>query len=927
MAARENRVPQPVTHIQDFGLNVSPPPVVRNKRVVIIGTAEDGPMYEPIQIEKPEDGELVWGINGVGDLVRGIYECWDVQGGYPTVVGVRIGNGVKASLDIEEIAGTGVNDEQGNNYTAMTLTAKYPGQIYNQVTIGYDDQRRVAIYNPKTGLTSTFSVDTNSPTNPNVDAHNVQELVDAINFDRNTGSVVEASFVPLLADYEIAVSGLSTCVSATSKKVTIDLKNAIDYITTSGYLIAKPINGETTSANNILNVESVEAVSISEWEEIQCKGKTVNKFGLFPLDGKTPASWQTVQAMYDYDSDNDYTTDPAGNTISEFQYKLTNVSAILGDSGTDISGYNGMGTFLVETPICLDDSEASGVFGSAATTIASGYIIGNADYSSYQSDWTKATSQYVSSKIVNGVEVRPSGIIKIEISETGDPAGFWQELPYDSVSGVYLSSYVAAGSTYAGQVQNRGAAVFSVGAQASTVAGPMQSLIDSTGVIREGKFLRVSAYTVKGELVEKENLNALYLTSTPAYPLLDSYFVRGQEIVFNTAPMYNILVNYGTRVTYEVGSTVDVTDAANGIFTFSTPGLLPGPAGATLSNGTVSYIRFRYAFMPSWPNITSAPKSLSGGTNGTRLNGRQRKEELIKVYDRMKNYKASIWVPMGAFIDSVTERYNPITGLKEEIPVGYDSDIEEFLENLSINSIQPHAVLGVEPIRGEVTQVGKDQWVTRLAVQDVTDPNRGANVMAQIGTKFIGVAAFEPVFLNIGRGRPYSSNGQAAYAGLLASLPYDVSPMNKPIPGIGSLRFDLSLAQHELLNDARYVGMKIRPGRSPVIIEDKTAAPIGSDFVNWSVWSITSEASDRVYGVAESFIGKQNTTETKAALEQLISNELMSMTGLRAFDFRMSSTADQQVLGIIEIDLILVPVFTVKKIRTTVKLRKNLTTQ
>jgi hypothetical protein len=52
----------------------------------------------------------------------------------------------------------------------------------------------------------------------------------------------------------------------------------------------------------------------------------------------------------------------------------------------------------------------------------------------------------------------------------------------------------------------------------------------------------------------------------------------------------------------------------------------------------------------------------------------------------------------------------------------------------------------------------------------------------------------------------------------------------------------------------------------------------------------------------------------------------MSMAGLRAFDFSISSTPNQQVLGIIEVDLILVPVFTIKKIRTTVKLRKSLPT-
>lgn len=937
MAAYENTIPQPVTHIQDYGLNVSPQPVARNRRVVLIGTAEDGPINEPIQIEKPEEAELVWGRNGVGDLVRGIYECWDVQGGYPTVVGIRISDGTKAKLELEEMTGAGVHQEQGNNYTALTLEAKYPGQIYNQITIGYDDQRRVAIYNPKTGLTSVFKVDTDSPTNPNVDAHNVQELVDAINADRNCASVLEASFEPLIADYEIAVSGASSCVSASSSKVTIDLESAISFVTTSGYLVTSPTNNETTAANNIIEVETIESVSISEWENLECKGLTTNTLDMFPLDGKAPASWQTVQAMYDYDADNDYTNSPSGNVVSEFIYVLDKESALLGDGGTDVSGYivagSGTNTFRIEVPLCLDDSEASGYFGASPTSIASGYIVGSSDYNDYRynNNWAKATCQYVETKTVNGVEVRPSGIIKVEISEDGDPNGFWQELPYDSVSGVYLNRYVKKDDSdpYTGSTVNRGYAEFAVasgviGGSITIPTGAMQSLVHESGYIREGKFLRITANTVKGTLTEKENLNALYPSTLASYPVVDSYFVRGQEILFNTAPPFDIAINYGTRTTYEVGSTVDVTDAANGLVTFSTTDLLPGPGGATLADDKVSYLRFRYSFMPTWPNITTSPKTLTGGINGTNLTGRKRKELLATLYDKMKNYQASIWCPMGAFIDSVTERYNPITGLKEEISVGFHDDLEEFLEDLSINATQPHAILGVEPIRGEITQAKKDNWIKRLTVQDITDPNRGANVMAQIGSKFMSVVAFEPIFLNIGRGRPYSANGQAAYAGLLASMPYDLSPTNKPLPSIGNARFDLSISQYENLKDARYVALKVRPGRVPVILEDVTAAPIGSDFTHWSTYSITAEASDRVYAIAEEFIGRQNTAEVRASLEQRISNELMSMTGLRAFDFRLSSTPDQQVLGIVEIDLILVPIFTIRKIRTTVKLRKNL---
>jgi hypothetical protein len=314
---------------------------------------------------------------------------------------------------------------------------------------------------------------------------------------------------------------------------------------------------------------------------------------------------------------------------------------------------------------------------------------------------------------------------------------------------------------------------------------------------------------------------------------------------------------------------------------------------------------------------------MTGGKDGNILNGRERKEQFNTAYELLRNYGADLWVPMGAYIDELTERFNPITGLKETIAVDYAGDLDEFLEDLSINNIQPHAILGAKPME-DVTQANKDLWVKRLTVRDTSDPTRAANLMATIQNKFISVVAFEPVFLNLGRGRPYVANGQAAYAGMLASMPYDISPTNKAISGIQNLRFGLSSTQYEAMNSARYVTMKTRPGRNPVIVEDVTAAPVGSDFVNWSTFSITAEAANRVYAIADSFIGKPNSVEVRTSLEQMISNALVSMSGLRQFDFSVTSSATQQVIGVVEVDLILVPIFTIKKIRTTVKLRKNL---
>ena len=53
---------------------------------------------------------------------------------------------------------------------------------------------------------------------------------------------------------------------------------------------------------------------------------------------------------------------------------------------------------------------------------------------------------------------------------------------------------------------------------------------------------------------------------------------------------------------------------------------------------------------------------------------------------------------------------------------------------------------------------------------------------------------------------------------------------------------------------------------------------------------------------------------------------MVQMGALRKYNFTVSSSPNQQALGIVDIELILVPVFEIRQIRTTVKIRKDLPT-
>ena len=201
-------LPGITSDIKDGNLNPIIQQTAIDQSVIVIGTAEDGEMYEPKTIQRITDGESYFGSLNKGNLVRGIHEVFNNSAGSPNIRAMRIGNGQKALIELSEQTGTGVKTST-SGATALTITAKYPGSIYNDISIGYDEHMNVAIYNPKSKSWTTFTWDTDE-TNNSVDVHNVQELADAINADTNLSAIVLAEVVPIDAAFELKVTNSSS---------------------------------------------------------------------------------------------------------------------------------------------------------------------------------------------------------------------------------------------------------------------------------------------------------------------------------------------------------------------------------------------------------------------------------------------------------------------------------------------------------------------------------------------------------------------------------------------------------------------------------------------------------------------------------------------------------------------------------------------
>jgi len=495
--AREYAIPSSSTILQDFGLAVTSPPTSRNRRVVIIGTAEDGPLYEPVIVDVPQDSEFVWGRQSQGDLVRGIFECWNSQGDNQNVVGVRIGNAKTSTLELSEINSTEIDEEDSDtNITSLRLNGRFPGPIYDQITVQYDTGKNhagdVSIYNPKTGLYSYFTVDRQNPYNSSVQAHNIAELVDAINLDRNCSSVMNAEYDELTTDFELAISGLTPGVIQSSTNVRFDLQrilaeSGVIVEGTDAYLATAPdlpyaldavdSNGSyknLTVTNNLIELVNVEGIGISEWIKQDFKGNTTN-LEFLPLDGKGTSRWDSIQAMKDYSGDSKWMYNPSGvNVVSEYIYTVD--FALTDEIPTDYKGYDELNTFNFSIDLPFDDTEspfvsmdpASSGFISETRDYLSG-VIGYEDYAGTggiaSGLFEDARCLGITEKDVDGEDVRPYGAVRIWVSNDIAPEGTWTELPYHPESGVYISEY--------DRVNNK--ATFAIGTDLSIDVSGVQS--------------------------------------------------------------------------------------------------------------------------------------------------------------------------------------------------------------------------------------------------------------------------------------------------------------------------------------------------------------------------------------------------------------------------------------------------------------------
>jgi hypothetical protein len=175
-----------------------------------------------------------------------------------------------------------------------------------------------------------------------------------------------------------------------------------------------------------------------------------------------------------------------------------------------------------------------------------------------------------------------------------------------------------------------------------------------------------------------------------------------------------------------------------------------------------------------------------------------------------------------------------------------------------------------------------------------------------------------------------NTSGAAAYGGKIINLAPQSSTTNKQIDGLTAMRL-LSARQANDMTGMRHVTMYSRT-KGLTVASGTTGAfnvtkYVRSDYTRLTTMRIVAAAADLIRAVGDKYIGEPNNAPQMNALDAEIDQLLLSMKGqgaLNSYDFSISSTPDQRVLGQLDINLTLVPAFEITEINLVVSLSKEL---
>jgi hypothetical protein len=191
---------------------------------------------------------------------------------------------------------------------------------------------------------------------------------------------------------------------------------------------------------------------------------------------------------------------------------------------------------------------------------------------------------------------------------------------------------------------------------------------------------------------------------------------------------------------------------------------------------------------------------------------------------------------------------------------------------------------------------------------------------------YVSVVAGPEIIMSSSTLGTYYGSPAIAYAALNATLAAQSSPTNKAIQGTSGMKFLFSNKQMNDLVGSRFVVFKSKDSTAstPYVVDGCTAGSEACDYNRISTVKVVTDVVDQIREVCEPFLGEPNTIEQRNAMSALISKRLTYLKEageIHHFEFEVISTIQQMLLGECQISLTLVPPTELRKITTVVALR------
>ena len=240
----------------------------------------------------------------------------------------------------------------------------------------------------------------------------------------------------------------------------------------------------------------------------------------------------------------------------------------------------------------------------------------------------------------------------------------------------------------------------------------------------------------------------------------------------------------------------------------------------------------------------------------------------------------------------------------------------------SLQSYPTHGVIGCDKLTGvtlstiservdDICALNLDMYAKKYNGNNIyTANNRPYSIGRCISVVFAQYA------VTTGNGHGYVTSGASGYAGMLSTLPADISSTNQDISiDPNSLMLNLSNYQLTRLNTQGIVCFR-KVGEAVKVVDGITQDEMDSPYRRLSTIKVMNATAKLLRDAIQPFIGKVRTDETLNAMETAIKSVLNKITGvlITNYSYTIATSVDDNYLGIVRIKYLITPAYEIKQV-------------